>query len=476
MHNELPSKGNQPKDFKNALKYINKTTKETISEDEVRDASSSVFSDLDEFDAVAYINEPRWRAMSLGLDRIYELLDRLGNPHESLKFVHVAGTNGKGSTCAFMASILQKAGYKVGLFTSPYIEFFEERIRINGKPISSSDLCAVTLQVREAAEAMEEHPTEFELMTAVAFLYFAQNACDIVVAEVGLGGRLDSTNVIKTVEVALLAPISYDHCALLGNTLTEIAGEKAGIIKPAISVVSAVQDYEAAQVIKAVAAENKASLSFVDETQIQGTPDSFSYKGVENIHLSMAATYQCSNAALAIEGCKALRRKGWKISDEAIHAGLKSAQWAGRFEVVHTKPDIVIDGAHNIHAARQLVKELDNRYPLRRILFCMGVMADKDHKAMLELYAPIAKAFVCYAPLLDRALSAHKLAVEAMQALACMSEEDHGQGCLVQVAISPADAVHRVLSLATEYDVICFCGSLYGIADVKEALKQEISA
>lgn len=476
MYNELSSEGNQSKDFKSTLNNINKTAKETISEDEVRDTSSSVFSDLDEFDAVAYINGPRWRAMSLGLDRIYELLDRLGNPHESLKFVHVAGTNGKGSTCAFMASILQKAGYKVGLFTSPYIEFFEERIRINGKPISSSDLCAVTLQVREAAEAMEEHPTEFELMTAVAFLYFAQNACDIVVAEVGLGGRLDSTNVIKTVEVALLAPISYDHCALLGNTLTEIAGEKAGIIKPAISVVSAVQDDEAAQVIKAVAAENKASLSFVDETQIQGIPDSFSYKGVENIHLSMAATYQCSNAALAIEGCKALRRKGWEISDEAIHAGLNSAQWAGRFEVVHTKPDIVIDGAHNIHAARQLVKELDNRYPLRRILFCMGVMADKDHKAMLELYAPIAKAFVCYAPLLDRALSAHKLAAEAMQALACMSEKDHGQGCLVQVAISPADAVHQVLSLATEYDVICFCGSLYGIADVKAALKQEISA
>lgn len=476
MHNELPSKGNQPKDFKNTLKNTNKTAKKTVSEDEVHDASSSGFSDLDEFDAVAYINEPRWRSMSLGLDRIYELLDRLGNPHESLKFVHVAGTNGKGSTCAFMASILQKAGYKVGLFTSPYIELFEERIRINGKPISPSDLRAVTLQVRDAAEAMEEHPTEFELMTAVAFLYFAQNACDIVVAEVGLGGRLDSTNVIKTVEVALLTPISYDHCALLGNTLAEIAGEKAGIIKPTISVVSAVQADEAAQVIKAVAAKNQASLNFVDEAQIQGTPDSFSYKGIESIHLSMVATYQCSNAALAIEGCKALRKKGWEISDEAIHSGLNSAQWAGRFEVVHTKPDIVIDGAHNIHAARQLVKELDNRYPLRRILFCMGVMADKDHKAMLELYAPIAKAFVCYAPLLDRALSAHKLAAEAMQALACMPEEDHGQGCLVQVAASPADAVHQVLSLATEYDVICFCGSLYGIADVKAALKQEIKA
>ena len=183
------------------------------------------------FDPVAYINEPRWRSMSLGLERIEELLAKLGNPQDNLRFVHVAGTNGKGSTCSFISSILKESGYKVGLFTSPYIERFEERIRINGENISLQRLSEVTLRVKDAAEVMASHPTEFELMTAVAFTYFAEEKCDIVVAEVGLGGRLDSTNVIRTVEVCVFAPISYDHCALLGSTLYQIAGEKAGILK-----------------------------------------------------------------------------------------------------------------------------------------------------------------------------------------------------------------------------------------------------
>lgn len=426
------------------------------------------------FDAVAYINEPRWHAMSLGLDRIRELMDRLGNPQNDLKFVHVAGTNGKGSTCSFVATVLQQAGYRVGLFTSPFIEFFEERIRVNGEPISADDLCAVTLQVRDAAEDMEEHPTEFELMTAVAFLYFAQRSCDIVIAEVGLGGRLDSTNVIDTAEVALIAPISYDHCALLGDTLTQIAGEKAGIIKSGMTVVSAEQDVEVVAVLDKVARQKRATLTFVSNDDIAGTPASFSYKDLNGIHLSMVATYQCSNAALAIEGCWALRDKGWNIPDEALLAGLGETCWAGRFEVVNEKPDIIIDGAHNLHAARQLVKELGERYPLRRILFCMGVMKDKNHKAMLDVYAPIAKAFVCYTPAMEgRSLSARELASEAMGALAALPEEDHGQGCLVQVSSSPAEAVKCVLSLAGEHDVVCFCGSLYGIADVKRALAEE---
>lgn len=185
------------------------------------------------FDPVAYINEPRWRSMSFGLERIEELLAKLGNPQDALRFVHVAGTNGKGSTCSFVSSILKESGYKVGLFTSPYIERFEERIRINGENISLQRLSEVTLKVKDAAEAMASHPTEFELMTAVAFTYFAEEKCDIVVAEVGLGGRLDSTNVIRTVEVCVFAPISYDHCALLGSTLYQIAGEKAGILRRA---------------------------------------------------------------------------------------------------------------------------------------------------------------------------------------------------------------------------------------------------
>ena len=424
------------------------------------------------FDPVAYINEPRWRTMSLGLERITELLDRLGNPQQRLRFVHVAGTNGKGSTCALMASILQAAGYKTGLFTSPYIERFEERIRMNGASISLEDLRKVTLQVRDVAESMQEHPTEFELMTAVAFLHFAQCECEIVVAEVGLGGRLDSTNVIDVPEVALIAPISYDHCALLGNSLTEIAEEKAGIIKKAGAVVSAPQEQEAANVLRQRAEAQHASLGFVDPAAINGPNDNFSYKSYEHLTLSLQGSYQRFNAALAIEGCEVLRKQGWNITEKAIRDGLLGAHWAGRFEVMQAQPDIIVDGAHNIHAAKQLAKELETRYPLRRILFCLGVMADKDYPAMLDIYAPLAKAFVCYRPNMDLALPANELAFAAMRALANLPEESYGQGCVVVAADSPEDAIRQVLGFAGEYDVVCCCGSLYGIAAVKDALRK----
>ena len=206
------------------------------------------------FDAIEYINTPRWLTSRLGLERIRELLDRLGRPQDRLKFVHVAGTNGKGSTCAFTASILAEAGFKTGLFTSPYVETFHERIRVNGRNISDEDLMAATLRVRECAEAMEaeggEHPTEFELMTAVALVHFAHVGCDIVVLEVGLGGRLDSTNVIAAPEVAAIVSIALDHTNLLGNTLAEIAHEKAGIVKEGSTVVSWPQEPSAMEVVE----------------------------------------------------------------------------------------------------------------------------------------------------------------------------------------------------------------------------------
>ena len=206
------------------------------------------------FDAIEYINTPRWLTSRLGLERIRELLDRLGRPQDRLKFVHVAGTNGKGSTCAFTASILAEAGFKTGLFTSPYVETFHERIRVNGRNISDEDLTAATLRVRECAEAMEaeggEHPTEFELMTAVALVHFAHVGCDIVVLEVGLGGRLDSTNVIAAPEVAAIVSIALDHTNLLGNTLAEIAHEKAGIAKEGSTVVSWPQEPSAMEVVE----------------------------------------------------------------------------------------------------------------------------------------------------------------------------------------------------------------------------------
>ena len=212
---------------------------------------------MDTFDAVAYINTPRWQNVSLGLERTRILMEKLGNPQDRLKFVHVAGTNGKGSTCVYVANILQAAGFATGMFTSPYIETFEERIQVDGAPISLDDLTEITLEVKEKAEEVErqtgEHPTEFELMTAVALCHFARCNCDIVVLEVGLGGRLDSTNIIDAPEVCAIARIGLDHTAFLGDTLAKVAGEKAGIIKRGSAIVSYPQDPEAAAVIDAVA-------------------------------------------------------------------------------------------------------------------------------------------------------------------------------------------------------------------------------
>ena len=226
-----------------------------------------------DFDPIAYINTPRWQASRLGLERIRELLERLGRPQDRLKFVHVAGTNGKGSICAYLASILSAAGYRTGMFTSPYIERFEERIRVDGAMISPDELRDVTLAVREHAEAMAEetgdHPTEFELMTAVALEHFARFGCDIVVLEVGLGGRLDSTNVIDAPEACVIARIGLDHTALLGNTLAAIAGEKAGIIKEGSAVVSWPQEPEAMAVIEHAAAEHGCELRVPDFAQLE---------------------------------------------------------------------------------------------------------------------------------------------------------------------------------------------------------------
>ena len=301
-----------------------------------------------DFDPIAYINTPRWQASRLGLDRIRELLERLGRPQDRLKFVHVAGTNGKGSICAYLASILNAAGHRTGMFTSPYIERFEERIRVNSAMISPDELRDVTLAVREHAEAMAEetggHPTEFELMTAVALEHFARCGCDIVVLEVGLGGRLDSTNVIDAPEACVIARIGLDHTALLGNTLAAIAGEKAGIIKEGSAVVSWPQESEAMAVIEHAAAEHGCELRVPDFAQLEegairwedGAPPfrSFSYREWTDLRTGILGSYQPQNATVALEVVSVLRGRGWHIPDEAVRAGVARTRWPGRFEIV----------------------------------------------------------------------------------------------------------------------------------------------
>lgn len=441
-----------------------------------------------DFDPIAYINTPRWQASRLGLERIRELLERLGRPQDRLKFVHVAGTNGKGSICAYLASILGAAGYRTGMFTSPYIERFEERIRVDGAMISPDELRDVTLAVREHAEAMAEeaggHPTEFELMTAVALEHFARCGCDIVVLEVGLGGRLDSTNVIDAPEACVIARIGLDHTALLGNTLAAIAGEKAGIIKEGSAVVSWPQESEAMAVIEHAAAEHGCELRVPDFAQLEEGAirwedgafpfRSFSYREWTDLRTGILGSYQPQNATVALEVVSVLRGRGWHIPDEAVRAGVARTRWPGRFEIVEggSSPDgfaIVVDGGHNPQGARALADSLAEVFPGRKPVFVIGVLEDKDYPRMLEDVLPLGSAFVCVTPDNPRALPAHKLA----RAIRWTGQDLLGCSACVNpvVARDFEDAIRRARELAGPDGLICAFGSLYSVAALKEAVR-----
>lgn len=425
-----------------------------------------------EFDPVAYINEPRWQESRLGLERIRDLLERMGRPQDRLKFVHVAGTNGKGSTCAFIAGVLQEAGYRTGLFTSPYIITFEERIRVDGENIAMDELRDVTLFVRKHAEDMAgetgEHPTEFELMTAVAFEHFARSQCDIVVCEVGMGGRLDSTNIIDVPEVCVITNIALDHTSMLGDTVEAIAREKAGIIKPGAQVVSWLQDNATAMnVIRDAAMACGAdvvvpSFHALRERPVNGSKRPFSYKGVEYT-TQLLGTYQPFNAVVAIEAIEALRRCGWTVSDEALVKGIAETRWPGRFEVVEAgPPTVIVDGGHNPQGAAVLAESLLDVFPDKRIVFVMSVLADKDYVGMIEQVAGLGSAFVCATPPNPRALSARDLAFAIRERV--------GKKVRVEEACGFPTAMKRARELAGSDGVICAFGSLYSIAEIKAAL------
>ena len=441
---------------------------------------------MEAFDAIAYINTPRWQNVSLGLERTRSLMAKLGNPQNNLKFVHVAGTNGKGSTCVYVANILQAAGYVTGMFTSPYIEKFEERIQVNGQCIPLNDLTSATLAVKEKAEEVEretgEHPTEFELMTAVALVHFARRNCDIVVLEVGLGGRLDSTNIIEPPEVCAIARMGLDHTALLGNTLAEVAGEKAGIIKPGSAVVSYPQEESAAAVITQAAAAVGASVREPDFSRLSTGSTSvvphengcellmrtFSYDGLDNLQTSLLGEYQPGNAAFAIEIVRALVGRGWAITPEHIRAGIKAACWPGRFEVFPHKPGaswIVVDGGHNPQGIQALRRTCEDVFPGKAPWVVLSLLADKDYDSMTQTLADYAAGFVAMTPPNLRALPASELAQVLRQKCAACGRTD----VPIAEASSFEDARDQVLRLAAANDLIVVSGSLYSVASAKQA-------
>lgn len=444
------------------------------------------------FDPIAYINTPRWQASRLGLDRIRELLERLGRPQDRLRFVHIAGTNGKGSTGAYIASVLKTAGLKTGWFSSPYIERFEERIRVNGRDIDMRDLTRVTLEVREQAEAMAtetgDHPTEFELMTAVALQYFAEVGCQIAVLEVGLGGRLDSTNAIDAPDVAIITRIGLDHTEWLGDTVAKIAGEKVGIIKPGSKVVSWPQEPEAMDVVRVAAQHAGDELTVPDFAQLSVGPVEhvqmedvlpghpsvfrpFTYKGVAYT-TTLLGSYQPCNAALALEAVFALRARGWEIPDTAIVQGVADTRWAGRFEVlprVAGQPLVVVDGGHNPQGAQALADSLADVFPHQKVVLFSGVMADKDHPAMLRTVLPRACAFVAVKPDNPRALAASEFAAEASRIASELP--DVADNLPVFAGESYEQAARKAVELAGSEGIVCAFGSLYSIHQTKAAFR-----
>ena len=391
-----------------------------------------------------------------GLDVMRALLTRLGEPQRALPCVHVAGTNGKGSTAAMLSAILRADGWRTGLYTSPHLCDFTERIRVDEVNITYQELAAVTERVRRACEGLDT-PSYFERATAAALLYFAERACDAVVLETGLGGRLDPTNVIEVPLCSVITPIGFDHTAQLGNTLSAIAGEKAGIIKPGRPVVCAPQAEEAADVIRREARRLESPLAEVDITKIDILARSpagqrFSYGKMCDIFLSLLGDYQAVNAACAIEAARVLG-----IGEDAIRAGLASAAWPCRFEYFAGTPPVVLDGAHNGHGAAALSGGLRAYFPGQRHTMVMGVMADKDIPLILSLTEPLAARFICLAPENDRALSPAALAsmIKSAPALA-------------------ADGPEQALALARSFgDPICAFGSLYYIGQMRSLIAKE---
>jgi len=327
--------------------------------------------------------------VDLGLDRIAAVLSNLGNPHEQVPIIHVAGTNGKGSVCAYLASVLTAAGYRAGRYTSPHLVNWTERICIDEQPISWQALQNSLDTVESAVDDSAPVPTQFEIFTAAAWQYFAQQQVDIAVVEVGLGGRLDATNVCTQPLASVIVSIGRDHWQRLGDTLAKIAGEKAGIIKPKVPVIAGPLPTEDATVVTSKAAALKAPLTWVtpaDKVTNKGKPDS-SWLSYDGIHYpqSLLGEHQKINSACAIATLQTLRNQGWQISDSAIAQGMRNTRWPGRLHKEHWQGnELLIDGAHNVDAAQSLRHYIDKTYPNQSITWLMGMLQTKDHTGVFK--------------------------------------------------------------------------------------------
>lgn len=416
-------------------------------------------------EALEYIHGISWTFCKPGLERISRLCELLGNPQNDLKFIHIAGTNGKGSTASMLSSVLTCAGYRVGLFTSPYIYRFNERMRVQGEDISDETLAQITEYVKPFADSMEDKPTEFELITAIAFEYFKRERCDVVVLEAGMGGRLDSTNIIRNPLLSIITGIALDHTAILGDTVEKIAAEKAGIIKDNAPVLYGGE--AAVSVIRDTAERMGSEYYSPDRTRlanISSTLDgtTFDYKSLKGLEIKLLGSYQPRNASLVVDATEILRTRGMNISEQALRHGLAAARWRARFEILSTSPTVIFDGAHNPEGIDAAVDSILHYFGDKRVVILTGVLRDKDYSYIAKRLSAVASYAYTITPDNPRALSAREYAAQL---------------CSVGVNATPTDSIAEALVLgmrcAEENDTaLCCLGSLYTYVDVINSLKE----
>ena len=416
-------------------------------------------------EALEYIHSICWTFTKPGLERISALCEKLGNPQDELKFIHVAGTNGKGSFCSMTDSILRAAGYKTGLFTSPYIKVFNERMQFCGENIADDELAEITEYVKPFADSMEDKPTEFELITAIGFEYFKRKKCDVVILEAGMGGRLDSTNIIKSSLLSVITGISLDHTAFLGDTVEKIAAEKAGIIKEGGSVLFGGNSKSVEEVIKAKSLEMNADYHFADKSGLSIissdlSGSTFNYLDYKEIKLPLLGLYQPENAANVLCAIEILKAKGFTVSEEAIRKGFLAARWPARFETISRDPLIIFDGAHNPEGIETAVKSIKRYFGDKKVCILTGVMKDKDYNYIASKFSEISNRAFTITPQNPRALSAEEYAKVLK-----------GVGITATSYASVEAALADAKKYAKESDTALLClGSLYMYCEVIETI------
>lgn len=426
-------------------------------------------------EAMEYIENTSKYGNNTGTKRVEKILDILGNPQNKLKCIHIAGTNGKGSITSMITSVLIESGFKVGMYTSPYIEEFEERIQINRENISKSDLACYTTIVSKAIEEIVSmgwgYPTEFEIITCIMFLYYSKKEIDYAVIEVGLGGKSDSTNVIKPL-VSIITSISYDHVSILGNTIEEIASEKAGIIKENIPVILYPQQEEGAyKVIEKTCRKKNSELIQINKNSIYHIPNDEFNKAYQllkintnkdeyEVQLSLLGSHQSMNCAVAIYAIEQLMQIGIKIRKEDVLMGLSNVKWPGRLEILKTNPLIVLDGAHNLDGITKLKESVEKYFKYNKLVLIIGILSDKDVEKMVESITPMANKVIAVTPNSYRG----KTSKDLIKII-----EKYNKNC--EALEDYKEAYDKALSHCNEDDMILICGSLYMIGDMRKIIK-----